>query len=269
MLCRVVLVVEVVASAEGGTNYVGGAGTAGQGFAGGTTTGGTWQTSGGGGATQPGAAGVEAQAGNGGSGVTTSLTGTAIQVAGGGGGSRHNATTNHGAASHGGGAGALVTATNGTTYTGGGGGGAGGDWANDSVGGHGGTGTVVLSWGAVLQVTQSPVATRPGRSFVNEIKVQLTDLSGNRISTTGNVSVTASAGRSAVQWHNSYAVLHRKRGKRHRNFHRPRFYQQRHNSSDSRLHHRRCNCNFFSGEPWSVPGQRKHNYWCDHPGSIC
>jgi hypothetical protein len=180
---------------DGNNAQFGGAGTPGQGNAGGTTVGGDWQASGGGGASAPGNAGAAAQAGNGGAGRISSISGTATFYAGGGGGSRHNTTTAHGVGGVGGGGeGANILAADGALNTGGGGGGAGGNWTNDSYGGNGGSGVVLLSWGSGLEVFQTPIGSRPGGPFTRPIQIQLTDLSGNRILTTGLVSVTASNG---------------------------------------------------------------------------
>jgi hypothetical protein len=45
-----------------------------------------------------------------------------------------------------------------------------------------------------LDVNQTPVGSRPGVAFARPVKIQLTDVSGNRISSTAQVTLTASAG---------------------------------------------------------------------------
>ena len=148
--------------------YRGGAGTPGQGYAGGN--GGylpSTQTGGGGGGGGAGGAGVTwttTQAGNGGVGLQSSITGTAVYYGGGGGGgedlrtySPGGLTTsgagNGGSGGGGNGAGFVVgsspattrVATGGTTNTGGGGGG--GNYSNPgyNCAGAGGSGVVILS----------------------------------------------------------------------------------------------------------------------------
>jgi len=122
----------------GGGIRTGGAGTANQGFAGGTST----SNLGGGGG---GASTVGATAGNGGSGVATSITGSSTTYAGGGGGGS-NADQGNNGGSGGGGRGNYVSVgagTNGTPATGGGGGGGG---TNGGAGGNGGSGVVVIRY---------------------------------------------------------------------------------------------------------------------------
>lgn len=128
----------------GGSPSVGGAGTTGQGFAGGSTPNVSGSPAGGGGgAGAVGANGVNpgtAAGGNGGVGISSSITGTAVFYAGGGGGAS-NSTQGTGG-SGGGGNAALTTGGAGTVNTGGGGGGASG---SPATGGNGGSGVVILS----------------------------------------------------------------------------------------------------------------------------
>ena len=129
----------------GGTSggQPGGTGIAGQGFAGGTgvdvinSSGG-----GGGGCGSVGGNAAPAVGGNGGTGCSNSITGSAVFYASGGGGS--NSFSTQGTASAGGGAnGAASAASNATANTGGGGGGR-GDGAGTS--GAGGSGVVILRY---------------------------------------------------------------------------------------------------------------------------
>lgn len=130
----------------------GGAGTEGQGFAGGTARGDTptGRSAGGGGGGAGGAGGNGAPstsiAGNGGAGLTNTITGTAaVYAGGGGGGAADNFTTpTVGVGGIGGGGAGSINgnASNGTNGLGGGGGGAG----NDGRGGNGGSGVVVVRY---------------------------------------------------------------------------------------------------------------------------
>jgi len=128
----------------GGAWFVGSGGTGitGQGFQGGTAgTSGVFGGGGGGGAGGAGGNGSSTAPGNGGAGVTSSITGTAVTRAGGGAGANYNTATS-GTASGGGGLGrnnspAGQSVTNGAANTGGGGG---------AGGGKGGSGVVIVRY---------------------------------------------------------------------------------------------------------------------------
>lgn len=130
--------------ANSATLTSGGAGTAGQGYAGGGSgyTASPYPSGGGGGAGAQGQTSPSAsQSGNGGAGLDNAITGISVGYAGGGGGACY-LTGGGGAATHGGGAGATGGGTAGTANTGGGGGGAG----NTKTGGAGGSGIVVVRY---------------------------------------------------------------------------------------------------------------------------
>ena len=129
----------------------GAAGTANQGYSGGTSvnSGQNYPAAGGGGAGAAGSANpTNLQGGAGGAGVSSSITGSAVTYAGGGGGGIN--TVNGGASpgaggAGGGGAGGINSfGTAGTINTGGGGGGSGGD--NATGGGAGGSGIVIIRY---------------------------------------------------------------------------------------------------------------------------
>jgi hypothetical protein len=138
----------------------GAAGTAGQGNAGGNmfTRSGYVAAGGGGGASGVGGNGnTNNQPGNGGPGIVSSITGTAVGRAGGGGGGLYNEGNQGtgGTASDGGGAGGRIygngqqsiNGTAGTANTGGGGGGGGGAAAGqNSAGAAGGSGVVIIRY---------------------------------------------------------------------------------------------------------------------------
>lgn len=132
-----------------------GAGTANQGFAGGSTVDGLpgRASGGGGGAGAVGANGVAGQAGVGGVGVSVSITGSATFYAGGGGGGLDAASGSSGAGGNGGGGAAAAArtannATAGTVNTGGGGGGSSGLTGAfiGGAGGNGGSGIVIIRY---------------------------------------------------------------------------------------------------------------------------
>ncbi len=126
-----------------------GAGTSGQGFAGGDgTEGSPYYVGGGGGASQVGGDGNGANSGAGGAGLAVSITGALVAYAGGGGGGgSSDASADGGSGGAGGGAnGGSYPSGNGgsgTANTGGAGGGSGGD-STTSRGGAGGSGVVIL-----------------------------------------------------------------------------------------------------------------------------
>lgn len=130
----------------------GGAGTLGQGFAGGsgqnsTSDAGVQVGGGGGGSAGTGAAGTGISGGNGGAGAANSITGTSVNYAGGGGGGKRIAgTAGTGGIGGGGNGGADANGSAGTANSGGGGGGAGtGGGGVIRTGGAGGSGVVILS----------------------------------------------------------------------------------------------------------------------------
>ena len=136
-------------SGGGGNGYqsgggAGGGASAGQGNAGGSgTRGSTYHAGGGGGAGTAGVSGNDAQVGNGGAGLTYSISGLSVDYAGGGGGGAVGAPFGSGGIG-GGGAGGGHIAVSGTANTGGGGGGT----VNDGtgVGGAGGSGIVIIRY---------------------------------------------------------------------------------------------------------------------------
>lgn len=139
-------------SAEGSAQYAGGSGTAGQGFSGGSGWGSNGYVAGGGGGA--GAVGQNAiassKAGDGGTGISSAISGTATIRAGGGGGAAYgfqNGTVDGNGGAGGGGAGRSnvnsATGISGTANTGGGGGGGG---YISGVGGAGGSGIVIVRY---------------------------------------------------------------------------------------------------------------------------
>jgi hypothetical protein len=134
-----------------------GAGTSGQGYAGGTSISGNGDGagSGGGGAGSVGGnggSGGNGVAGNGGSGVSSNITGSSVTRAGGGGGSVNSGgsgtpTPGTGGSGGGGNGGIAATfATSGTANTGGGGGAGGSDSSFTSPAGAGGSGIVIIRY---------------------------------------------------------------------------------------------------------------------------
>jgi len=150
----------------------GGAGTSGQGFAGGAmstnSSGPVYRGGGGGGAGGVGKIGdgLGSDSGDGGPGISSSITGTLSYYGGGGGGGVYNSTSDGGTAGNGGiggGGDGLKgggTSPSGTANTGGGGGGAGGVGSGETGGirgGNGGSGVVVLAYPNTF-----PLLTIPG-----------------------------------------------------------------------------------------------------------
>ena len=131
------------------SNYAGGSGTSGQGYAGGTgSNAGTTAGGGGGGSGAVGASATASAAGNGGVGTANSISGTSVSYAGGGGGGGDNRGVSNGTGGAGGGGnGAFASAgTAGSVNTGGGGGGGGFNNPTWSTGGAGGSGIVIISY---------------------------------------------------------------------------------------------------------------------------
>ena len=133
-----------------GTQGAGGAGTSGQGYSGAAGNSGASPERGGGGAGAGGAGTIESDGGgDGGVGVQSSITGSAIYRAGGGGGGAYSPASAIGIGGNGGGGnGATVnvnnTAGSGQANTGGGGGSA--TEANIGTGGNGGSGIVIVRY---------------------------------------------------------------------------------------------------------------------------
>lgn len=144
----------------GRASTTGASGIAGQGYAGGNTSGND-SSGGGGGAGGAGQDKVSVStSGAGGIGVESSITGTATYYAGGGGGSGAStlgATTPGAGGLGGGGGGGALSGTgigiSGTAYTGGGGG-AGSYISGSNSGGDGGSGIVILRYTAALQIIE-------------------------------------------------------------------------------------------------------------------
>lgn len=129
----------------GGSGNSGGSGTVGQGNAGGTGFSSNAGGGGGGAGAVGGNAASVAIAGNGGVGLSNSITGSSVFYAGGGGGSANGGGTGGSGGNGGGGAGSVGTGSGvaGTANTGGGGG-AGGN--NSPGGGAGGSGVVIIRY---------------------------------------------------------------------------------------------------------------------------
>lgn len=133
-----------------GYSYAPGAGTSGQGFAGGedSLSANAYGAGGGGGAAEAGAAGSSTLGGNGGAGLQINITGTSTYYAGGGGGSAYTGTPGSGGSGGGGTGGAAnnspYSPTAGTPNTGGGGGGC--EESGTATGGAGGSGIVIIRY---------------------------------------------------------------------------------------------------------------------------
>ena len=151
-----------------------GAGTAGQGYGGGTKINGAggpaWGGSGGGGAGAVGGDNSSNSSGNGGAGLTSSITGTSTSYAGGGGaaaGSNTSSSSGGYGGAGGGGTGARFdrSATGGDTNSGGGGGGGQQGGGTPSISGSGGSGIVIIRYAdtylPAVSTTGSPTYTTP------------------------------------------------------------------------------------------------------------
>ena len=137
----------------GGGSYDrnGAAGTSNQGFAGANGRGGGTNNGGGGGGGAAEAGGTDGT-GQGGDGVSVSITGSAVFYAGGGGGGESSGSSQRAGGNGGGGAGAVnngASSVAGTANTGGGGGGSGGGVA----GSNGGSGIVILRYPSLFTIT--------------------------------------------------------------------------------------------------------------------
>ena len=151
------------------TGYAGGAGTSGQGYAGGqgnplATV--LYGAGGGGGAGAVGSAGTSSVGGNGGVGVALSISGSSTYYAGGGGGGIQNTGTAGSGGNGGGGAGGAgsTAGTSGATNLGAGGGGGGGTSAN---GGAGGSGIVIISYPGSTQQMAGGTVTIVGGNVIH------------------------------------------------------------------------------------------------------
>ena len=125
----------------GNAGTAGAAGTSGQGNAGGAAAGSGSSASGGGGGGSGGAGATGVGAAHGGAGTSNSITGSAVSYAGGGGGGAFSSGGGTGNGGGGNGGGSVAVGANATDGTGGGGGGGG----QDSLGGDGGNGVVIIS----------------------------------------------------------------------------------------------------------------------------
>ena len=135
-------------SGGGATNDTPGAGegTVGQGNDGGEGAGAAnYGAGGGGGKGAVGADGTTSNGGNGGAGLSSSITGSAIGYAGGGGGGKYLGGSG-GTGTDGGGNGGGTAGTDGTANTGGGAGGGGYDGGSARDGGAGGSGIVIIRY---------------------------------------------------------------------------------------------------------------------------
>ena len=168
-----------------GSYTTGGAGTANQGYAGGTNA--HYCGGGGGGAGAIGGTAInDAAGGAGGAGVDSSITGSSVGYAGGGGGGCYPTSGVGGTATHGGANGNALDAGvpgNGgfdaVANKGGGGGGSGGNWA---TGGAGGSGIVILRYANNLTITLGA------------------GLTGSTTTVGGNKVTTITAGSGNVSW---------------------------------------------------------------------
>jgi hypothetical protein len=132
----------------GYSTFTGGARTVNQGFVGGNTSG-QYASAGGGGAGAVGNPPTNVKGGDGGIGVSSSITGTATYYAGGGGGGGYTAlgtTQGLGGTGGGGAGGNQNSGIAGTANTGGGGGGAGVGFNSAGFGGAGGSGIVIIAY---------------------------------------------------------------------------------------------------------------------------
>jgi hypothetical protein len=156
-------------SGGGGTNNgAGGAGTSGQGFAGGAgyTDSASYGLGGGGGGAGAvgGSAASGAAGGNGGVGISSSISGTATFYAGGGGGGGGGSGTYPAGTGGNGGGGngnSNGSGSNATANTGGGGGGAG----STGSGGLGGSGIVIVSYAGSAKFTGGTITTSGGNTI--------------------------------------------------------------------------------------------------------
>ena len=175
-------------------NGVGGAGTEGQGFAGGVGFSGPPPLSrgggGGGGATEQGGDSQFDPAvvgGKGGDGLVSTITGSSLTVGGGGGGGARSGTAGAGGAG-GGGAGSIGGAGfDATVNTGGGGGGAGGDGTTGGDGGAGGSGIVIIRYPLLGNVEAEGAG---GFSYIEKSKLTIDSTRRDRRSYAQFISVS-------------------------------------------------------------------------------
>jgi len=174
----------------GGYQGYGGAGTSGQGYAGGGIGGTDTTSSGGGGAGQAGFNGVPRSGlpGNGGNGVSSTISGTATYYAGGGGGGTLDSDSSAGGTGGlgGGGNGASTTyiyGIPGAANTGGGGGGGARIGSTGYAGSSGGSGIVIISYAGAQQFGGGVISTDGSNTihtfYTSGSLVPLTALSAN------------------------------------------------------------------------------------------
>ena len=153
---------------------------------------------GGGGAGGAGVSAASGAAGAGGVGVSSRLSGSTLTYGGGGGGGKRTSSGSAGAGGQGGGgAGAKAGASAGDGQAGTGGGGGGAGEGADQIGGLGGSGIVILSYGPDLQVTRTATTARAGSNFSQSIQVTASDGSPDMdvtVSATGQVLRVGSSG---------------------------------------------------------------------------
>ena len=161
-------------SGDTGTQPVVGAGTVGQGSAGGLGLIGQYIHGGGGGASQVGANAVAGAAGKGGNGLASTISGSSVTYAGGGGAGNIYQTATVGAGGSGGGGSGGSPGVAGTANSGGGGGGG----AYTTAGGAGGSGTVIIRYkiGPYLSASATIPCTGEG---INNITATAQDAVGN------------------------------------------------------------------------------------------
>jgi hypothetical protein len=173
-----------------------GAGTSGQGFAGGLGAGldsGSRGGGGGGGSSAVGGVGTSTTGGNGGAGTASSITGSSVTYAGGGGAGCGRSTGTPGTGGAGGGGSGTndgSNATNGTANLGGGGGGAGesSSFVNGTPG-AGGSGVVIISYPGAQQFGGGVITSAGGNTihtfYTSGSIVPLTSLSASYLAVAG------------------------------------------------------------------------------------
>ena len=149
----------------GNSGTAGAAGTSGQGNAGGSAAGSGASASGGGGGGSGGAGQTGVGSAHGGAGTSNSITGSAVSYAGGGGGGAFSSAGGTGNGGGGNGGGGTAVGADATANTGGGGGGGG----QDSLGGDGSDGVVIISVPTINYsgtTTGSPTVTTSGSNTI-------------------------------------------------------------------------------------------------------
>ena len=198
------------AGAHNTTVYSGGAGTNGQGFAGGNNQiDDPYATGGGGGAGAAGGNATSAVGGNGGIGISNNMSGVMVGYAGGGGGGTYLTGGTAGTASYGGGSGGVgADGNDGSDNTGGGGGGSG------NYGGNGGSGVVIVRYlnststnaiasiNGINQIGASATNIFMGKVGIGtNIPAEKLHVAGNvRVDGTNMVSALTLGGESRTNW---------------------------------------------------------------------